>query len=140
MIDPARYAQQRSAHPALARLGGRLSELVREELEPSEALHGAWSVEVARSPGVLVLTNRRALAVWTTRLLLFFRLPTQQEFDLSQLRRIEERGQDGLYLFAAADPEHPGEDYEENLFRLPTLERSTLVAELEQRCPALRPS
>lgn len=140
MIDPARFSDLRAAHSALAGLGDRLTELLRDELDPGETVHAAWSAEISGTPGALVLTDRRLLAVWTTRLLFVFRLPTQQEFDLGQIRRVEERGADGLYLYAAADPSRPEEDYEENLFRLPGLERASLAAELNQRCPALQAS
>jgi len=136
MIDPKAYLELCAQFPPLGGLSDKVGEILRDELSPQEGVKGAWAVSVGKVPGAVVLTERRLIAVYTTRLLFFFNFPTVQEFDLEQIRRCE-AGPQGLYLRASATGDPEDEDYEENLFALEAGPQAELLAALQPLCPAL---
>ena len=129
MIDPAAFSQVCGTYPALGQLPDKLQELLRDELDPGEAVELGAAAQVGGVPGGIVLTERRLIAVWTMKLFFFFKFPAVQEFAREQIRKVEER-EGGLYVFASADSENADEDYEENLFQLDPEGRSALLQAL----------
>lgn len=136
MIDPTTYQALCAQFPAMAQLSDKVGEILRDELSPQESVRGAWAVRVGEVPGALVLSERRLLAIYTTRLFWIFNLPTVQEFDLAQVRRCE-LGPAGVYLRASPTTDPDDEDYEENAFAMEAGPRAELLEALQPLCPAL---
>lgn len=136
MIDIKAYSALCTQFPPLAGLSDKVGEILRDELSPQETVRGAWAMSVGKTPGALVLSERRLIAVYSMRLLFFFNLPAVQEFDLAQLRRCELDPQ-GVYLRASASEDPEDEDYEENHFVIEASQRAELLEALQSLCPAL---
>lgn len=136
MIDTQTYASLCAKHTDLSPLSDKVAELLRDELTPQEKVQGAWAMTVGKVPGALVLTERRLIAVYTTRLLVFFNFATIQEFDLLQVRRCE-LNSTGVFLRATPTSNPDDEDYEENQFGLTPDRGGKLLEALKPLCPAL---
>lgn len=115
MLDPTSFQQIASAHPPIAGLSEKVAEILRDELGPDESVEASYSVTISGSAGALVLSSRRVLAVWTTKLLIFFKFPTIQEFHYEQVNEL--RPSDAsVYMHASPTPGDREEDYEEGSF------------------------
>jgi RNase P/RNase MRP subunit p29 len=115
MIDKQKYSDLAIRFAALTTLDDKTAEIVRDELDPGETALAAEVVSIEAKPGVVLLTDRRVLAVWKTTLLFFFKLPTIQQFDLFQLTHVELDGR-RLRLRAVADPADEDAGWEDNSF------------------------
>lgn len=76
---------------ALRGLPEPLMRLLADELGPSENLQAAQGIRVAGEDGVLVGTEARLLAAYTSKLL-FKRFPTYQQFDYPYVRSVKQSG------------------------------------------------
>ncbi|MCB9745826.1 MAG: hypothetical protein H6741_06435 [Alphaproteobacteria bacterium] len=115
MIDAASWTELKGSHPALGTLDEKTADIARDELDPGEAISVAEAVTVDGKPGVVLMSKRRVLAFWKTTMLVFFKLPTVQEFNLSQLTEVQLEGS-SLRLRAVADPKDEDAGWEDNTF------------------------
>lgn len=113
MIKEAEFQSLCGRFPALGGLPSKVAWLAREELDPGEQVELAEAVGVGKVGGCALLTERRLLVLWQTKMFVFFKFPTIQEFNLSQMTRVEPNGAT-LSLRAEADPSDPDAGWEEN--------------------------
>lgn len=137
MLDAATFQQIRSTNPAIAGLSEKVAEILRDELEPGETVEASYAVTISGTPGALVLSSRRAIAVWTTKLLIFFKFPTIQQFHYEQVNELRVDGA-SAYMHASATPGDREEDYEEGTFAFASAEQaSDFAARIGARAPRL---
>ncbi|MGB1015252.1 MAG: hypothetical protein ACPG4T_14045 [Nannocystaceae bacterium] len=137
MLDASTFAQLQSAHPALAGLPEKVKEMLRGELTPSETVESSSAVKVGGSAAAVLVTSQRLIAVWLTKMLVFFKFPTIQEFSFEQMNTVQvESG--SVYLHASPVPGDREEDYEEGTFQFVSPDEAAAFAELVQgRSPRL---
>ncbi|MCB9743775.1 MAG: hypothetical protein H6740_14340 [Alphaproteobacteria bacterium] len=115
MIDPAAWTSLVERFPGLGALDAKTADIARDELDPGEEVQLAEAVTVDGKAGAVLLSKRRVLAFWRTTLLVFFKLPTLQEFHLAQVTEVQREGA-SLRLRAVADPKDPDAGWEDNRF------------------------
>lgn len=115
MISQDQFSVLTKAHPSIGKMTDKVQDIIRDELEPDMEVHYSQSVKVGGADGVVFTTSKHLYAFWTMKMMIFFKLPTTQEFNLSQIRKVEANGA-SVYVRAEADPSLPDDDYEENNF------------------------
>lgn len=97
-------------------LSPKVQEQLQQELLPEEKIEEIYQVTISKQPACLVLSDKRVVAFWMMKLLFVLKMPAQQEFNFSQINRVEKKGDNGLFLHSSVEAEKPQDDYEENTF------------------------
>lgn len=137
MLDSTTFSQLQSVHPAIAGLSDKIKDLLRGELTPGETVESSYAVQIRGSAGAVVATSHRLIGVWVTKMLIFFKFPTIQEFSFEQMNTVQvESG--SVYLHASPVPGDREEDYEEGTFQFVNSDEASAFGQLVRgRSPRL---
>lgn len=116
MIKEADFNQLKSSYSFLNKLSPKVQEQLQQELLPEEKIEEIYQVTISKQPACLVLSDKRVVAFWMMKLLFVLKMPAQQEFNFSQINRVEKKGDNSMFLHSSVEAEKPGDDYEENTF------------------------
>ena len=128
MITKEAYKKLEKKYPAFGKRTDKVKELIRDTLEPTDDIQYARSATISGVDGMILMTQTTLSAFWTTKMMIFIKLPTEQNFAFAQICKIEQKGKN-VYVKAVADPDRPDDDYEENTFTLSNEKGATDVCE-----------
>lgn len=116
MINQTEFTQIKNNYPFIQYLPEKVQGMLQQELLPEEKIENIYEVTISNQPSCLVVSDRRLLGVWVMKMLFILKFPAMQEFNLSQINKIEKKSANTVFIHASVEADKPEDDYEENSF------------------------
>lgn len=116
MINQTEFTQIKNDYPFIQYLPEKAQSMLQQELLPEEKIEKIYEVTISNQPSCLVVSDKRLLAVWVMKMLFVLKLPAMQEFNLSQINKVEKKSNNTVFIHSSVEADKPEDDYEENSF------------------------
>ncbi len=94
----------------------KVLELIVDELSPKSIVINVFKVKNGKHDAWILVTEEKLMIFWRMKLF-FLKFPTIQEFEFSQINKIENREDCNLYIHASSDENCDDDNYEEGMFK-----------------------
>lgn len=116
MINQSECTQIKNDYPFIQYLPEKVQTMLQQELLPEEKIEDIYEVSVSNRASCLIASDTRLLALWEMKMLFVIKLPAMQEFNFSQINKVEKKSDNSVFIHASVEADKPEDDYEENSF------------------------
>jgi hypothetical protein len=129
MIDQTSFNELKIKYPFLSDFPQKLQNIISDKLTPELKIHTIYQVSTNGKNGCIFVLEHDLIAYWMSKFL-FMKLPTYQEFNFSQINKVESLNDKTIFINASTDPKKTDTDYEDGEFTFQSSDEKEEVLKL----------